>query len=362
MSESPLLACVIAVELDPAFEPARRALTPGDAGQLAAHVMADLAGRLPDIGRCGLSLAGALYDMTEILRPDWRVFRALHAYYRRGAGVLPQLMALGAAEGRMSSDALEPDPNRNGAPLVYLPFVLMAPEDIAVELGEALEELLVASGQLAAASALGVQSLFGMRLKHAQFLTRYDLCALMAAQLEPLGLAPLWSLLETALLTPDGAQRAEDGQGGTWYWRRHRVESGFTGHADWLASAAGQKALAEGRVAQGFADALLAQRQYLTLLLAHGVPVNWPGGHCASMIEVLAPGKPECVHAVRLPGLGLAARIAVRGDTIVAIGYPFSTDGLGEIATAVEHVVDGDDLRAWPVDAASGRLRLPRTP
>ncbi|HRQ64311.1 MAG TPA: hypothetical protein PKZ76_05490, partial [Xanthomonadaceae bacterium] len=202
MSDAPLLACVIAIELDPEVAPAHRKLDPGDAGQLAAHVMADLVARLPEVERCGLVLAGALYDATELMQPQWPLFRELKTHYLRGAGGSARLMGLGQAEGRMPSSRFEPDPRRAGAALAFVPFVLVAPEDIAAGLGEALEALLVGSGQLGAASALGLQSLFGLRLKHAQYFTRYDLCALMAAQLDPLGLAPLWALLECALLSP----------------------------------------------------------------------------------------------------------------------------------------------------------------
>ncbi len=358
MSDTPLLACVIAIELDSDAVMARRRLSPGDAGQLAAHVMADLAERLPQIERCGLALSGALYDATEILQPGWPLFHHLQNHYQRAVKGLPQLLALGEREGRMPDPQLEPDPRRAGSALAFLPFVLAAPEDIAVDLRQALEELLVASGQLGAASALGLQTLFGLRLQHAQFMTRYDVCALMAAQLDPLGLAPLWSLLETGLFTPDGESAVEDAQGGRWYWRAGRVESGFSGYHDWLAGEAGQMAIAEGRVEQAFVDALLTQRQYLSLLHAHGVDVWWPGARREAMVEVLASGKADAVRAVRIPQLGLAALFATRGATIVGISYPFGKDGFAEIAADLEHLTDGEDLQRWPADPVSGRLAL----
>jgi hypothetical protein len=359
MSESPLLACVIAIELDPAVEPARRLLNPGEAGQLAAHVMADLAERLPQVERSGLVLAGALYDATELMQPQWPLFRELKTHYLRGAGADARLMGLGQAEGRMPTARFEPDPRRAGAALTFVPFVLVAPEDIAAGLGEALETLLVGSGQLGAASALGLQTLFGLKVQHAQYFTRYDLCALMAAQLDPLGLAPLWALLECALLSPQDEVQVVDGQGGRWSFSRGRVRSGFTGYADWLASDAGQAALAEGRVADAFADALLVQRQYLAVLRAHGVEARWPDGRWESLIEVTAPGTPGRVRAVRLPQLGLAALLALDGDSLVGIGFPFSDDGLGEIGPVFEALADVEDLHAWPVDPATGRLWLP---
>lgn len=361
MSDSPLLACVIAIEPDPTVVPTRVMLGPGDAGQLAAHLMTDLTERLPVVERCGLALAGALFDATELLRPDWRVFHQLAEHYRRGVGVdaPPRLLALGATGGRMPDPLLEPDPRRAGAALLFLPFVLTAPDDIAIDLGQALEELLVATGQLGAASTLGLQTLFGMRLQHAQYMTRHDVCALMAAQLDPLGLAPLWSLLECALLSPHGEVEVRDGQGGRWSFNRGWVGSGFTGHADWVAGQIGQAALAQGRVADAFAETLLMQRQYLALLRAHGVEVRWPNGRRESLVEVLAPDEPERLHAVRLPGLGLAALVAARGEEAVQLGFPFSEEGLVELRSRFEGLAQGVDLHAWPVNEETGRLRLP---
>ncbi|HRQ64312.1 MAG TPA: hypothetical protein PKZ76_05495, partial [Xanthomonadaceae bacterium] len=144
-----------------------------------------------------------------------------------------------------------------------------------------------------------------------------------------------------------------------WSFSRGRVRSGFTGYADWLAGDTGQAALAEGRVAEAFADALLVQRQYLAVLRAHGVEVRWPDGRWESLIEVIAPGTPDRVRAVRLPQLGLAALLALDGDRLVGIGFPFSDDGLGEIGPVFEALDDGEDLHAWPVDPATGRLCLP---
>jgi hypothetical protein len=359
MSDAPLLACVIAVELDPGAAPARRKLDPGDAGQLAAHVMADLAARLPEVERCGLALAGALYDVTELLQPHWPLFHDLRGHYLRGAGAAARLMGLGAAEGRMPGSRFEPDPRRAGSALAFVPFVLIPPEDIAEAVNEALEARLGGSGQLGAASALGLQSLFGLRLGHAQYFTRYDLCALMAAQLDPLGLAPLWTLLECALLSPYGEVSVVDGAGIPWSYRGHQVHSGFTGYADWLRSDAGRSALADGRVAEAFAETLLVQRQYLALLRAHAVDLRWPDGRWESLIEVLGPGTPNRVCAVRSPQLGLVALIALEGDTPVGIGFPFSDDGLGELGPVFEAFEDVPDVHGWPVDPETGRLRLP---
>src|SRR3546814_9062548 len=58
-------------------------------------------------------------------------------------------------------------------------------------------------GMAGADTALLAQEAFGLQVEHARYLTLHDLCALMAMQYDHAGLAPLWPVLETALLSPD---------------------------------------------------------------------------------------------------------------------------------------------------------------
>ena len=52
-----------------------------------------------------------------------------------------------------------------------------------------------------AQTALFAQSAFGAQIEHARYFSILDLCAMMALQYEHAGLAPLWPLLECALLS-----------------------------------------------------------------------------------------------------------------------------------------------------------------
>src|SRR3546814_5850413 len=58
-------------------------------------------------------------------------------------------------------------------------------------------------GMAGADTALLAQEAFGLQVEHARYLTLHDLCALMAMQYDHAGLAPLWPVLETALLSRD---------------------------------------------------------------------------------------------------------------------------------------------------------------
>jgi hypothetical protein len=57
-----------------------------------------------------------------------------------------------------------------------------------------------------AATALAAQEAFGLQVEHARYLTVHDLAAMIAMQYDHAGLAPLWPLLETALLQPDAEE------------------------------------------------------------------------------------------------------------------------------------------------------------
>src|SRR3546814_20030160 len=97
-------------------------------------------------------------------------------------------------------------------------------------------------GMAGADTALLAQEAFGLQVEHARYLTLHDMCALMATQYDHAGLAPLWPVLETALLSPDRedwlaappepllryADRAEDrrvGNGLVSTWRPRRSAS-----------------------------------------------------------------------------------------------------------------------------------------
>ena len=68
----------------------------------------------------------------------------------------------------------------------------------------AFERELIERGMAGADTALAAQEAFGLQVEHARYLTAHDLAAMIAMQYEHAGLAPLWPLLETALLEPDG--------------------------------------------------------------------------------------------------------------------------------------------------------------
>lgn len=203
---TPPLSCLgaLALELTPQTLASRLALPQAEAAELAALAARDLAKLVPGVTALDFTLLGAHFDPAELLRPSWPVHAAVDelargAPGRREAG---RVIAFGSHAGGLP-EPLAPDVHLVGGPLRLLPFVLSGPHEAAVEVGAALEASLLDTGMAGADTALLAQSGFGAQVEHARYLTLHDLCALTAVQYEHAGLAPLWPLLEVALLAPD---------------------------------------------------------------------------------------------------------------------------------------------------------------
>ena len=199
----------LALELAAGAEVARTALAQADAGELAGLIARDLADFEPGAARLQLVTVGAHYDPVELLRPGWPLHRELDELAARApGGTRPddgsgRIIAFGSHEGRLPG-ALSPSGDHAGGTFRLVPFLLSGePADVA-RVGDAFENGLLERGMAGAGTALQAQAAFGLRIEHARYLTVHDLAAMTAMQYEHAGLAPLWPLLETALLEPDG--------------------------------------------------------------------------------------------------------------------------------------------------------------
>src|SRR5690606_10487354 len=180
------------------------ALAQEGAARLAALLGRDLATLVPGVSRLDLCLAAAHFDPAEALRPGWPLHRRLAELHARapGRGGGPRIIAFGADADGVVPQPLVADPALRGGSLRVLPFLLHGQAAIAREVGEAFEAELLETGMAQADTALLLQDGFGARVEHARCLTLHDLAAMVALQYEHLGLAPLWPLIETALLSP----------------------------------------------------------------------------------------------------------------------------------------------------------------
>jgi hypothetical protein len=148
-------------------------------------------------------------------------------------------------------------------------------------------------GMAGAGTALAAQDLFGLQIEHARYLTVHDLAALMAMQYEHAGLAPLWPVIEAALLAPaheewldappepllhyvDGEARIALLSPAAWrarHWNEPAADDGDPR----------QPGLQQERLERGFDHFQARQRQFAAVLGAHGIAVTFV--HCPGEAE-----------------------------------------------------------------------------
>ena len=360
MEAGPLqaLPAVLALEFSPDEQPRQLTLGRDEAAELAELVAEDLHALVPQVAQARLALAGSLFDAVELLRPGFPVWATLDELARRvPRGQLENVVAFGNHDGHMPAQPLEPDPHYAGGPMRFLPLSLLAPAELAGELSDRLEVELVGRGEAGARTADWLMRRFGVRLEHARFLSRNDLLALTCVQYEHVNLAPLWQLLEAALLTPYREETTLSARGLSLRYADGKVWA--QSPAQWLAHQSGD--VAERRHA--FAGAMFELRQYGALLHAHGIPLQLdstpdsvaePGN--GALIDIIdspdaAYGVPS-LFAHEAPGLGVVAiTVAQRGPggraRTLAHAYPLQPAALGPLlAIVADHFGSTSDLHA----------------
>src|SRR5690349_22505895 len=291
MDAQPLIAlpAVLALECSPGSSPAAMTLSRDQADALAALIADDLHALLPRIGEARLALAGALFDPVELLRPGFPAWTTLDELARRvPRSHLENVVAFGSHEGHMPAQTLEPEPEHAGGALRLLPLSVLAPEPLAEDLAQQMEMQLVGRGEAGARTADWLMRTLGVQLEHARYLSRNDLLALTCVQYEHVNLAPLWSLLEVALLTPYQPESALSARGLPLRYADGAVHAGSP--AAWLASQPG--AVADR--AHAFAGLVFELRQYAALLEAHQLPLKLEEGEAdaGGLLESVAAPDP----------------------------------------------------------------------
>jgi hypothetical protein len=181
----------------------------------------------------------------------------------------------------------------------------------------------------------------GIRLEHVRYLSRNDLLALTCVQYEHVNLAPLWTLLEAALLTPQHAEATMSARGLSLRYADGKVLA--QSPAQWLAAQTGDVT----QRAHAFAGIVFELRQYAALLDAHQLPLLLqpaaPGeaeagaGYLLETLATVEPGyEPPTLFAHEAPGLGVVAlTVAQRGNggaaRALVHGYPLQPQALGPL-------------------------------
>lgn len=273
----------LALELRGDAAVARDRLAQGGAGELAQGIATDLAGMVEAAAGLELVTVGAHYDPVEVLRPGWPLHRELDQLAARAPGRdRARVIAFGAHDGRLPGH-LSPSPDFAGGPLRLMPFVLGGDAATVAQVGHWCETHLLEHGMAGAGTALAAQDAFGMQVEHARYLTVHDLAAMMAMQYDHAGLAPLWPLLETALLQPDGEEWLDAPPEPLLHYVDGEARIALFSPPAWQ-----QRYAADVDCHDDDCRELLSrrhqhfearQRQYAAVLAAHGVPVNFV--HCS---------------------------------------------------------------------------------
>ncbi|MGN2253373.1 hypothetical protein ACFWZ4_08350 [Frateuria sp. GZRe12] len=343
MDAQPLIAlpAVLALECSPGSSPAAMTLDRDQAEALAALIAEDLHALVPRIGEARLALAGALFDPVELLRPGFPVWATLDDLARRvPRGHLENVVAFGSHDGRMPAPTLVPEPGHAGGALRLLPLSVLAPEALAGDLAQDMEVQLVGRGEAGARTADWLMRTLGVQLEHARYLSRNDLLALTCVQYEHVNLAPLWTMLEAALLTPYQPETALSARGLPLRYAEGAVHAGAP--SAWLARQPGETA----ERAHGFAGLVFELRQYAALLQAHHLPLNLDQGEADAgwLLETLAAPDPAlappALFAHEAPGLGTVAITAAQAGAddhpyVLAHGYPLAPQALGPLVAVL---------------------------
>ncbi len=282
----------LALELHGAAEVGRDTLARTQIDTLAGLLARDLAGFCAEAAALELATVGAHYDPVELLRPDWPLHRELDQLAARapkqtfhpplaGDGGAGRIIAFGAHDGRLPG-ALAPSADHAGGPLRLVPFVLTGDADVVARVGDAFERELIERGMAGADTALAAQDAFGLRVEHARYLTVHDLAAMTAMQYEHAGLAPLWPLLDTALLQPDGEAWLDQPPEPLLHYvdgeARVALFSPAAWHTRYAADISGDTDAIRERLQRQHLHFEARQRQIAAVLGAHGVPVTFV--HC----------------------------------------------------------------------------------
>jgi hypothetical protein len=273
----------LALELSATDAAPACALPQREAGALAALMAQDLARQHGDAAMLQLATVAAHYDPVELLRPGWPLHDELRQLSARAPGATEagggRVVAFGTHDGELPG-TLQPSGDFIGGPLRLVPFVLTGDAAVVGRVAAAYEADLMERGMASAATALAMQEAFGLRIEHARYLTLHDLCAMTALQYEHAGLAPLWPVVETALLAPEREAWVDAPPEPLLRYVEHEARIALFSPHGWRQRYAASEAGDQARLQRDYSRFEARQRQFAHVLQAHAVQVNFV--HCVA--------------------------------------------------------------------------------
>jgi len=356
---------MVGIETDPTRYHGEHASRPAlleraAAEQVLAHIATDLTAMFPAINCCALSMAGALFDQTQVLRPHLPVYTALETLQQAGnpgTDFQARLLSIGASEGQMPVQDLQPFEDIPLGLLQVLPLLVTGPAEYVVELAEEMEHLFLEQGQVSAHTAKALESQFQISLNHARFMTITDLHALLRLQLEHYGFLPLWELLDAAITPSVHALEVVTPGGLRFKWQDRSVHSFFESFDWWAQFGSGaEKPAGDQNLQTAYAGWTREYRRYLTMLTAHGIKVcqHLPGMEDAELTSsflleestVTPKQSAASITAQSAEDLGTIAVTVVSGARQMNL-YPLQANGLNELHQFIRDQGLGGDI-AYP--------------
>lgn len=340
------------------------------AEQVLAHLSTDLSALLPGVRDCALTLAGALYDQTQLLRPHYPLFESLESLFSgsmAGSGFHPRLLSIGADEGHFPDRALDPIDSIPPSLLQVLPMVVSGPAGQVEDLASDMEHQFLESGQVSAHSARALEAQFGIKVNHARFMTLTDLNAMLHLQLEHFGFLPLWDLLDAAINASRLPIESEGRGGQVFEWNGEAVRARFETFDYWATQGSGRSCEDDiAALSRGYVDWTREYRQYLTTLQAHAVPIEQyvpeaPGQVLQKSFHIeVSRNHPEPSSAQvtehSADDLGTVAVSVVSKDKQLNY-YPLQARGLDRLHAAISESLGKAEAVSFPgalqVDAVS---------
>ena len=340
---------LVGIETDPTRYHGEHASRPAllekaAAEQVLAHISTDLTSAFPDVSRCSLSMAGALFDQTQVLRPAFPVYAALETLQQSsnpGSDFQARLLSIGSSEGRMPVQDLQPFEDIPLGLLQILPLLVSGPAEYLGGLKVEMEHRFLEHGQVSAHTAKALESQFQISINHARFMTITDLNAMLRLQLEHYGFLPLWELLDAAMTGTADKLEIKTPGGLVFKWQDESVHSYFESFDWWALYGGGAKIPADDQQLQAaYTDWTREYRRYVTMLRAHGVSVSQhlPGLEDAELKDTflleestVVPEQPAAsVTEHSADDLGVVAVTVVSGGRQMNL-YPLEASGLNDL-------------------------------
>jgi hypothetical protein len=323
-----------------------RLLNTNDAEQLLAHISADLTALLAKASECRLITVGALFDQTQVLRPNYPVFSALEKLITENHGSsFPGSVAIGAENERVPYSGLQPESDIPLGLLQILPVVISGPSDVIDELGEAMEHRFLEEGQLSPHTARWLESAFAIKINHVRFMTLMDLNAMFRLQMEHFGFLPLWKMLDAALNNlPEPVEVSlENDQ--TYQWIDGVVRATFQSFDYWSNQGGGKNVASDrGTLSESYAHWTRKNRQLITVLNAHQVPLEFQsseqldetfnGSFLVEKSKLQAHSDSAVITEHSFAELGVIC-VTVTNEGHQKNYYPLTSEGLNDIHKAI---------------------------